>query len=129
MYVPGTALLWIAFFLGLGSTVAYALSIRDPEKWKPIARQSYGLMTAAVVVASAILMYLLVTHDYRLHYVWAYSDNLLDTKYLISTFWGGQEGSFLLWIFWGVLLGLPLIRYARAYESRAMIFYNMTLLS
>ena len=129
MYVPGTALLWIAFFLGLGSTVTYALSIRDPEKWKPIARQAYGLMTAAVVVASAILMYLLVTHDYRLHYVWAYSDNLLDTKYLISTFWGGQEGSFLLWIFWGVLLGLPLIRYARAYESRAMIFYNMTLLS
>ena len=129
MYVPGTALLWVAFLLGLGSTVAYGLSIRDPEKWRPIARQSYGLMTAAVVVASAILMYLLVTHDYRLHYVWAYSDNLLDTKYLISTFWGGQEGSFLLWIFWGVLLGLPLIRFARAYESRAMIFYNMTLLS
>jgi len=129
MYVPGSALLWMAFLLGLGSTVAYGLSIRNPEKWKPIARQSYGLMTAAVVVASAILMYLLVTHDYRLHYVWAYSDNLIDTKYLISSFWGGQEGSFLLWIFWGVLLGLPLIRYARAYESRAMIFYNMTLLS
>jgi cytochrome c-type biogenesis protein CcmF len=129
MYVPGTALLWMAFLLGLGSTVAYGLSIRNPEKWKSIARQSYGLMTAAVVVASAILMYLLVTHDYRLHYVWAYSDNLIDTKYLISSFWGGQEGSFLLWIFFGVLLGLPLIRYARAYESRAMIFYNMTLLS
>ena len=79
MYVPGTALLWMAFLLGLGSTVAYGLSIRDPEKWRSIARQSYGLMTAAVVVASAILMYLLVTHDYRLHYVWAYSDNLLDT--------------------------------------------------
>ncbi len=129
MYVPGTVLLWMAFLLGLGSTVAYGLSINHPEKWRAIARQSYFLMTAAVLVASAILMYLLVTHDYRLHYVWAYSDNLLSTKYLISTFWGGQEGSFLLWIFWGVLLGLPLIRFARAYESRAMIFYNLTLLS
>jgi cytochrome c-type biogenesis protein CcmF len=129
MYVPGTVLLWMAFLLGLGSTVAYGLSIKDPDKWKPMARQSYGLMTAAVVIASGILMYLLVTHDYRLHYVWAYSDNLLPLHYLISTFWGGQEGSFLLWIFWGVLLGLPLMRYARAYESRAMIFYNLTLLS
>jgi len=129
MYVPGTALMWLAFLLGVGSTVAYALSIRDPEKWRNTARQSYGLMTAAIVVASGILMYLIVTHDYRLHYVWAYSDNMLEMKYLISTFWGGQEGSFLLWIFFGVLLGLPLMRYARAYESRAMIFYNLTLLS
>jgi cytochrome c-type biogenesis protein CcmF len=129
MYVPGTTLMWLAFLLGLGSTVAYALSIRDPEKWRKTARQSYGLMTAAIVVASGILMYLLLTHDYRLHYVWAYSDNMLDLKYLIATFWGGQEGSFLLWIFWGVILGLPLMRYARAYESRAMIFYNLTLLS
>ena len=63
-------------------------------------------------IASGILMYLLITHDYRLHYVWAYSDNMLEMKYLISTFWGGQEGSFLLWIFFGVLLGLPLMRYA-----------------
>jgi cytochrome c-type biogenesis protein CcmF len=129
MYLPGTVLLWAAFVLGLGSTAAYALSIRDSDKWRPVARQTYGLMTAAVVVASGLLMYLLITHDYRLHYVWAYSDNLLPLHYLISTFWGGQEGSFLLWIFWGVLLGLPLIRYARSYESRAMIFYNLTLLS
>lgn len=129
MYVPGTVLLWMAFLLGLGSTVAYALSIRDPEKWRPVARQAYGLMTAAVVIASAVLMYLLLTHDYRLHYVWAYSDNLLPLHFLVSTFWAGQEGSFLLWIFWGVLLGLPLIRFARAYEARTMVFYNLTLLS
>jgi len=129
MYVPGTVLLWLAFVLGLGSTVAYGLSIRDPERWRSFARQSYALMTTAVVIASGLLMYLLVTHDYRLHYVWAYSDNLLPLHYLISTFWGGQEGSFLLWIFWGVLLGLPLMRFARAYESRAMIFYNLTLMS
>jgi len=129
MYVPGTALLWLAFALGLGSTVAYALSLRDAEKWRPVARQSYGLMTLGVIIASGILLYLLLTHDYRLHYVWAYSDNVLPTHFLISTFWAGQEGSFLLWVLCGALLGLPLIRFARAYESRAMIFYNLTVLS
>ncbi len=129
MYVPGTILMWTAFLAGLASTVTYWLSIREPERWRSAARQSYVLMTAAVVVGSALLMYLLVTHDYRLHYVWAYSDNLLPLHYLISTFWGGQEGSFLLWIFWGVLLGLPLMRYARKYESRVMVVYNLTLIS
>ena len=37
----------------------------------------------AVVAASALLMYLIVSHDYRLSYVYAYSDNLLPTHYLI----------------------------------------------
>jgi cytochrome c-type biogenesis protein CcmF len=129
MYIPGTILMWLAFLAGLASTVTYWLSIKAPERWRSPARQSYVLMTAAVVVASGILMYLLVTHDYRLHYVWAYSDNLLPLHYLISTFWGGQEGSFLLWIFWGALLGLPLMWFARAYESRVMVVYNLTLLS
>jgi cytochrome c-type biogenesis protein CcmF len=122
-------LLWLAFLLGAASTVAYALVIRGSSGARAIARQAYVLMTAAIVVVSGLLMYLLVTHDYRLHYVWAYSDNLLELKYLVSSFWGGQEGSFLLWIFWGVLLGLPLMRFARAYESRVMVFYNLTLLS
>ncbi len=129
MYIPGTLLLWLAFLLGVASTVAYALVIRGSSGARAIARQAYLLMTAAIVVVSGLLMYLLVTHDYRLHYVWAYSDNLLELKYLVSSFWGGQEGSFLLWIFWGVLLGLPLMRFARAYESRVMVFYNLTLLS
>ncbi len=129
MYVPGTILMWTALLAGVASTVTYWLSIKEPERWRSPARQSYVLMTGAIVLASGILMYLLVNHDYRLHYVWAYSDNLLPLQYLIATFWGGQEGSFLLWIFWGVLLGLPLMRYARSYESRVMVVYNLTLLS
>jgi cytochrome c-type biogenesis protein CcmF len=129
MYLPGTILMWTALLAGIASTITYWLSIREPERWRGPARQSYVLMTFAIVIGSALLMYLLVTHDYRLHYVWAYSDNLLPLHYLISTFWGGQEGSFMLWIFWGVLLGLPLMRFARAYESRVMVVYNLTLLS
>ena len=129
MYVPGTVLMWLAFLLGLGSTIAYLFAVAGRQGARSLARQAYVLMTAAVVLASGLLMYLLVTHDYRLAYVWAYSDNMLPLHYLISTFWGGQEGSFLLWIFWGSLLGLPLIKFARGYESRVMVFYNATVLS
>jgi len=99
MYYPGTLLLWLAFLLGLASTVAYAMVIRGREQWRAQARQAYGLMTVSVVVAAGLLMYLLVSHDYRLAYVWSYSDNLLPLSYLVSSFWSGQEDSFLLWIF------------------------------
>ncbi len=129
MYYPGTILIWGAFLLGLASTVCYALAIRGDEGWRRLARQTYVLMTAAVVVASAVLMYLLLTHDYRVFYVTAYTDNSLPLHFLISAFWAGQEGSFLLWVFWAAVLGLPLMRFARDYEPRVMFFYNLTLLS
>jgi len=129
MYLPGTMLIWAAFLLGVGSTIAFGLSTRGNGSMHRIARQTYGLMTTAIVLASILLMYLLLTHDYRLSYVWAYSDNALPLHYLISTFWAGQEGSFLLWVFCGVLLGVPLMFIARHYERRVMLFYNLTLLS
>ncbi len=129
MYLPGTVLLWAAFLLLLSSTVGYVLIVRGDGSWRRMARQTYVLMAVAIVAASGLLMYLFVTHDYRLFYVTAYSDNSLPLHYLISSFWAGQEGSFLLWIFWGALLGLPLMHFARHYESRVMIFYNLTLMS
>lgn len=129
MYLPGTILLWISFAFGLLSTISYLRSLDEESPLRSLARQSYVLMSIAVVLASGLLMYLLITHDYRLSYVYAYSDNSLPLKYLISSFWGGQEGSFLLWVFAGALLGLPLYRLARAYESRVMFFYNLSLLS
>ncbi len=128
MYTPGAILVWMAFLFGLASTVFYAISLRDAT-WRRAARQAFGLMTVAVVITSALLMYLLLTHDYRIFYVTAYSDNMLPLNYLISTFWAGQEGSFLLWVLCATLLGLPLIRFSRHYETRVMIIYNLTVLS
>ncbi len=128
MYTPGVVLLWLAFAAGLGSTVAFATAPGQAGDRLRIARQAYWLMTAAVVLASALLMYLILVHDYRLAYVWSYSDSSLPLAYLVSSFWAGQEGSFLLWVLCGVLMGLPLMRLAREYEPRVMLFYNLTLL-
>jgi cytochrome c-type biogenesis protein CcmF len=129
MYFPGALLLWGALILGLASTVAYGLAVRAPEPWLRRARQTYVLMTVAVVLASGLLMYLFVSHDYRFAYVWAYSDNALPMHFVVSSFWAGQEGSFLLWVLCGALFGLPLYALSRGYESRTMLFYNTTLLA
>jgi len=44
MYIPGTILMWLAFFAGIASVVTYWLSIKAPEQWRSPARQSYVLM-------------------------------------------------------------------------------------
>ena len=129
MFLPGAIALWVALAAICASTVYYALSVRGREAARPLARQYYALGTFAVAAASAMLLYLIVTHDFRVHYVFSYSDHSLPLGYLVSTFWAGQEGSFLLWALAGALIGLPLIRYARHYEDRTLLVYNLTLLS
>ncbi len=127
MFIPGVVALWVAAAAVVASMVFYARSLRGHDEARVWARQLYGLMVFAVAVAAAVLMYLIVSHDFRLHYVFSYSDRDLPLSYLVSTFWAGQEGSFLLWLLCGALIGLPLIKFARHYEGRALLFYNLTL--
>jgi cytochrome c-type biogenesis protein CcmF len=129
MFLPGVIALWVAFAALLASTWFYVQSLRGREGSRALARQLYALATFGVLLAGVVLLYLILTHDFRIHYVFSYSDRALPTRYLIATFWAGQEGSFLLWLTWGMLIGLPLIRYARHYEDRTLIVYNLTLLS
>ncbi len=53
----------------------------------------WGLLTTA----AAILVALLISGDYRLAYVQAHTDKAMPTIYKFTAWWGGQEGSLLLW--------------------------------
>ncbi len=51
----------------------------------------------AVVIAAGVLLHALVTRDFRLEYVAAYSSSTLPLYYTIASLWGGQKGSLLFW--------------------------------
>src|SRR5687768_7851339 len=53
---------------------------------------------ATTVVASIVLLAALVRHDFSFVYVAQHTSRELPTGYTISAFWGGQEGSLLLWL-------------------------------
>ena len=129
MFLPGAIALWVAFLALVSSTVCYVLSLRGKQEARAWARQAYGLATVGILISAGVLVYTIMTHDFRLHYVYSYSDLSLSKRYLFATLWAGQEGSFLLWLSWGMIVGLPLIRYARHYEDRTMIVYNAAQLS
>ncbi len=50
-----------------------------------------------LTTASGILIYSLMTGDFRLGYVAAHSDSSMPAIYKFTAWWGGQEGSLLLW--------------------------------
>ncbi len=52
----------------------------------------------AAVVASAVLLSALLRNDFSFQYVADHTSIELPTAYTISAFWGGQEGSLLLWL-------------------------------
>ncbi len=67
-------------------------------------------MTGLIIAASALLFYLILSHQYQFNYVFEYSSSDLSLGLLLSTFYAGQEGSFLLWLLFAAVTGLFLIK-------------------
>src|SRR4051794_4392694 len=62
------------------------------------ARNALVAAFAAALVASAVLLTALLRHDFSFRYVADHTSRKLPTLYTLSAFWGGQEGSLLLWL-------------------------------
>ncbi len=123
----GRVLIYIAFVSALFAVIGYYLSFKGRKNLISKARLSYHVSAVTVILASAFLLYLILTHQFQYTYVWSYSSTDLSTPLLISTFYAGQEGSFLLWTFYISILGLFLMSYARrnGYEPEVMSVYSL----
>ncbi len=77
--------------------------------------------TLFVVLASAVLLFQLITHDFLNGYVFSYSDRSLPLFYLISSFYAGQEGSFLFWTLCSSIIALILFRTLRGSPLRSSV--------
>ena len=129
MYVwPGVAAIWGALLFGIASALTYLRVDRGRRDLLPLARTTYAAFAVSVVAAAAILMTLILQHRFDVSYVNSYSGADLPLHFLISTFWAGQEGSFLLWCFWGSLIGLFVWRSAKEQEAPVMVVYLSTFL-
>lgn len=79
------------------------------QSWRRYARGAFYIHGALVLGVIFSLFYIIYNHYFEYHYAWNHSSRSLPVHYMISCFWEGQEGSFLLWIFWHVILGVFLI--------------------
>ncbi|MBA2332903.1 MAG: heme lyase CcmF/NrfE family subunit [Actinobacteria bacterium] len=84
--------------------VLYALVAGAYAAWRRKRRLALSAQNALLaafgttLVASIVLVAALIRHDFSFVYVADHTSRELPTGYTISAFWGGQEGSLLLWL-------------------------------
>jgi cytochrome c-type biogenesis protein CcmF len=92
-----------ALVVSLGLAV-YALTaggyaaVANRRRLATSARNALLACFGSTLVAAAVLATALVRHDFSFAYVAAHTNRTLPTAYALSAFWGGQEGSLLLWL-------------------------------
>ncbi len=90
------------------------------EHWLRIGRRAFLIHGIAVLGIVATLFSMIFGHHFEYHYVWQHSSTDLPLKYILSCFWEGQEGSFLLWTFWHAVLGAVLIVRKSPWQGRLL---------
>jgi len=115
----------LSFAASIVATIAYFLSTQsrsemDQRNWKNLARSSFFVHTGSVFGIFITLFYIIFNHYFEYNYAWTHSSRELPFKYLLSCFWEGQEGSFLLWTTWNCILSFFVIGKNNKWETPVM---------
>jgi cytochrome c-type biogenesis protein CcmF len=92
------------------------------------ARRAVYAVWALLTIAVGILVYFLVTSDFRIAYVAAHSNRAMPAVYKFAAWWGGQEGSLLLWS-WLLATYSAIVLYTTRNKFREMMPYVLGTLS
>jgi cytochrome c-type biogenesis protein CcmF len=130
----GNLSLSLALLSALFSAFFFLMGGRGDEKLLEAGRRIYYLFFFFTFFASAYLLYLFLTHHFEVEYIYNHSSSDLPWFYLLSGFWAGQEGSFLLWLFLGGLLGIFIFSgrdktKSDVYQGYTMFFYLLVQIS
>jgi len=125
----GRFFVWFGFITAILATLLYSLIFfRNDHRAliKRGARGFYILHSFSLVSVTVALYYIIFKHYFEYAYVWQYSSVELPVKYIISCFWAGQEGSFLVWALFQALIGMILLGIARKWESPVMMIFSLS---
>src|SRR5437868_3871775 len=93
----GLAIL-LAFCVAIYATAASVIGRLKDKPFLVVSGQRSVYATWALLTgASALLVYNLMTGDFRFAYVAEHSNKTMPLLYKFAAWWGGQEGSLLLW--------------------------------
>ncbi len=122
----GQFLIVLAFSSALFSAISYFFAVKNQDHpleaatWRKMGQGGFILLAVSSFVIIGTLFYIMVQKYYEYEYVWSHVSDQLPFRYLFSAFWEGQQGSFLLWIFWHSVLGLILMRVSGRWEPSTM---------
>ncbi len=97
----------------------------EKAKWNTTAKIIFYVHGIAVIGIVFSLYWIINNNYFEYHYAQSHSSKILPWYYQISCFWEGQEGSFLLWIFWNVILGVVLINTNKFWTAPVMTVFAL----
>ena len=120
----------LSFVASLLAAISYYFAEQKKESaeasgWLTMGRISYIVHGLSIFTAIACIFYVMYFRMYEYQYAQLHVSDDLEMKYILSAFWEGQEGSFLLWMFWHVILGFILIRVAKNWEAPVMSMLSL----
>jgi cytochrome c-type biogenesis protein CcmF len=117
----GNLFVLIAFAFGLLAAVSYFLAEQQSDDgWKKLGRLAFWIHGGAVVGMVGTLFAMIFNQYFEYHYVWQHSSSELPLRYIFSCFWEGIEGSFMLWMFWHVIVSTVLMWKIGKWEAPVM---------
>ncbi|MDF2156615.1 cytochrome c biogenesis protein CcsA [Algoriphagus sp. CAU 1675] len=119
----------VAFVSALVTAYAYSQYFKANElekaSWRKFSRTSFYIHAVSSTVIALALFEIIYNHRFEYFYAYSHSSKALPVHYMISSFWEGQEGAFILWIFWNVVLGVILIHTNKRWEAPVMIVFAL----
>jgi len=123
----GHFLILTAFVTALLAILAFRKKVTHPDdaSWLRLGRIAWGIHSFSILAVIGLIFYIMVSQMYEYQYAWDHVSADLPMKYIFSAFWEGQEGSFLLWMFWHVVLGSVVVLTAKRWEPGVMTWLSM----
>ena len=123
---PGIILIMISFIASLIATTSYYFYYRDQQPaLLKLANRSFIVMGVGVFFALGMLIFLILNHEFQVNYVYSYSSRALNKFYLFSTLWAGQQGTFLMWLLYGSIYGLILMKTTARKNPMVMVILGL----
>jgi len=119
----------LAFVASILSAIAYSINARNENyrnSWRSLGRVGYIIHGVSVFTVVSLIFYAMYHKYYEFAYVFQHVSDDLPLRYTLSAFWEGQEGSFLLWMMWHIVLGWFLIYRGSKWESPVMAIIAMS---
>ena len=125
----GSFTLLVAF---VACSYAAAISVAGARRRAPRLIESgisaFYLVTALMLLASAIIVHAFVTEDYSIRYIDHYSDSAQPLFFKITAYWGGLDGSIMFWVTLLSIFGTAAV-YSNRERQRELIPYVVAVIA
>lgn len=121
MYLFGTFLLMASLGMTLLAIISYGLVLRGQRVALGYARFGVYAALAGVLMSWTLLITVFLARRFDLDYVYNYSSRDLEFFFTIAASWAGQPGSFMIWLLWGAIASVLLVRRTKHFEPYVLM--------